>query len=325
MKKYIFQDGGESANTVIVEQGEVVKDIEGNIFQISSLAPSHDDKELVLTDSIKKVKPREAGVLLEGVAKVLSASQEQINSGKRKDKIRDDIVALSKEELLATAIDFNLELKEKGLKKEISPSKSFNLIKENKDIILAKIDKKVNISATDKYGKNANKANLSYANSLPTDDELFEKLFEIQESSKEKSGVDFNSKEQGQLGLAAISDATATASATKKSFDLDGLVDGLLSFIPKDNGVPFNSNYQLPNLKRPLPQNSLIQKERLLGQNNLSLQAINNSEVNNVSDYKLKKILNKYGDNGFNQWVNEGRPQLRLGGKLEKYFKIPSS
>jgi hypothetical protein len=190
MKHLIYQNGGQPISVIIAEKGEVYQDVTGSINKVSNKAPSHDGGKLVVDDRAISSPKGKGGIVLHDVTKILSASQNQVNSGKRKDSVKDDVVAINKDEAEEFAKQFGLDIKVRG---QISPSAFFDKLKQSKDDIGKRIGKKTELTnPKDKYSVNSYEANMAVVNALPTDDDIFENVFQLQESKKNQSDVNFN-------------------------------------------------------------------------------------------------------------------------------------
>lgn len=176
---------------ILAEKGEIYKTPEGNLKQISNKAPSHDDEMQVLPNGATK-KAATGGVVLNDAHSVLSDSYTQVMNGDRNNSEMEQAVRISKSE-------GNNYLEEFGfnpiLKSSVSPSKFFLKAQEERDNQMKKLSKIV--LTKDKFGFNSQKANEALRNTLPKDEELYEQVFQIQESKKQFSDVDFNKMQYG--------------------------------------------------------------------------------------------------------------------------------
>lgn len=176
---------------VLAEKGEIYKTPEGNLKQISNKAPSHDDAtQLLPTGETKKAKV--GGVVLNDAHSVLSDSYTQVMNGDRNNSEMEQAVRISKKE-------GNSYLEEFGfspiLKSSVSPSKFFLKAQEERDNQMKKLSKPV--LTKDKFGFNSQKANEVLRNTLPTDENLYEQVFQIQENKKQYADVNFNKMQFG--------------------------------------------------------------------------------------------------------------------------------
>ena len=182
---------------VLAEQGEVFKAPNGQIQKISNNAPSHDDNKRINKFGINKVEEGDGGVEINADS-VLSDSQRQVNSGKRKNNIKEEIVKIKPIEGENIAGQLGLDIK---LKKGISPSQLFLEIQEAKDKQTLKILGKSKNSVNSKESANSNNVNKSQIAMLPTDEEIYNAVFEHTENKKEESGVDFEEEVEAQFGI----------------------------------------------------------------------------------------------------------------------------
>lgn len=187
-KKYTFQQGGdptlqEPENQVIVEGGEMARDLDGNLVQIHPQAPSHDDPRLVTDRGFRKVKSGKGGIVASNLESVLSDSQSQINSGERTNNLKDAIIKIRPKQAQAIGEELGLNVKTGS---SMSPTKLFHKLQEARDSQAKKYTLK------DKYqdmpGKpfqEAQRINSIQQRALPTDNELYDHIFGIQEASKQ--------------------------------------------------------------------------------------------------------------------------------------------
>lgn len=179
------QQGGDEDIKVIAENNEWVKMQDGSIVRIND-APIHDDNARYTSNGFKKVKNNKGGVELSGVESVISATHENRNSKDKSYTDKDEEIKIKPLE----AVDFVKELgfKISKPKKSISPGKLLDLTIESKNKFLDKFKHdKMPFSIE---GQAALKANQSIINSLPTDEQLYDAIFGIQEDKK--------SSEEGQ-------------------------------------------------------------------------------------------------------------------------------
>lgn len=182
---------------ILAEQGEVFKAPNGQIQKISNNAPSHDDNKRINKFGINKVEGGEGGVEINADS-VLSDSQRQVNSGKREDNIKEQIVKIKPIEGENIAGQLGLNIK---LKKAISPSQLFLEIQKAKDKKTLDILKKSKNSTNSREGQNSNDVNASQIAILPSDEEIYDAVFEHTENKKEQSGIDFEEEIEAQFGF----------------------------------------------------------------------------------------------------------------------------
>ena len=193
--KYL-QLGGEAQQEVLAEKGEVFQDADGNINQVSNQAPSHDSNNQIDRFNIKKVAKGNGGVVISANS-VLSDSHSQVKSGSRKNNEKEKAVRIEKEQ--ATNIAEMLGLRA-TIKSHLSPSKLFTTLLEAKDKEVKKIEKSQDNATKSRFNESSLKANISYLNSLPKDEDIYNIVFNLQESNKDNSGLDFQEETKSQYG-----------------------------------------------------------------------------------------------------------------------------
>lgn len=161
------QHGGKGAQ-VVAEKGEVFRDQEGRLNKISNQAPSHDDKA--------------GGVPLNGVESVLSDSYTQVQAGNRDSTIEEKIVKLDPSQVNELSAQFGLNFKSK---KSLSPSKTFETLKGEKEKLQQKYLKKTAQTPNNAFATGSYELNLKFANELPTDEEIYDGVFVTQERNKQ--------------------------------------------------------------------------------------------------------------------------------------------
>lgn len=181
---------------ILAEQGEVFKAPNGQIQKISNNAPSHDDNKRINRFGINKVEEGEGGVEINADS-VLSDSQRQVDSGKREDNIKEQIVKIKPIEGENIAGQLGLNIK---LKKAISPSQLFLEIQKAKDKKTLDILKKSKNSTNSREGQNSNNVNASQIAMLPSDEEIYDAVFEHTENKKEQSGINFEEEVEAKYG-----------------------------------------------------------------------------------------------------------------------------
>ena len=193
--KYL-QLGGEAQQEVLAEKGEVFQDADGNINQVSNQAPSHDSNNQIDRFNIKKVAKGNGGVVISANS-VLSDSHSQVKSGSRKNNEKEKAVRIEKEQ--ATNIAEMLGLRA-TIKSHLSPSKLFTTLLEAKDKEVKKIEKSQDNATKSRFNESSLKANISYLNSLPKDEDIYNIVFNLQESNKDNSGLNFQEETKSQYG-----------------------------------------------------------------------------------------------------------------------------
>lgn len=181
---------------ILAEQGEVFKTPDGQIQKISNNAPSHDDEMRINKFGITGANKGEGGVEIEADS-VLSDSQRQVNNGKRINSIKEEIVKITSNEGVDIANQLGLNIK---LKKSISPSQLFLEIQKVKDKQVLKILGKSKNFINNRESANSNNINRSQISALPTDEEIYDAIFDYVENKKDESGIDFNEEVQAQYG-----------------------------------------------------------------------------------------------------------------------------
>jgi len=191
------QQGGNSFAPVIAEKGEYYQDMEGGINQVTPDAPSHEDGYVAIGDQ-EYAKPKgKGGVMLPDALRVLSASQEQINSGNRQATDKDKYIRIKPDEATQIAASVGLKV---DVSSSISPSKLFEKLKDSRDAYARKLDKKTNLKGEpDSIALNTLQANIQQVAALPSDEELFDLAFQIQEGKKEIAPIDYEN-ETAQFG-----------------------------------------------------------------------------------------------------------------------------
>ena len=186
LNKYIMQTGGG----VLAEDKEWVQFGDGKIGKIEN-APTHDDGEVVMGDFVKKSGRGKGGVMVDNVSTVLSATHENRRQSDDSYTYKDEEIKIKPKEAqsIAESIGFKIKKQTKGL----SPAKLLDLVLESKQNFLSKFDKPINQYSIE--GQNSLRANTAIINSLPTDEDLYNTIFGIQESKKSD-----NVEEQFQYG-----------------------------------------------------------------------------------------------------------------------------
>lgn len=295
---------------ILAEKGEIYKTPEGNLKQISNKAPSHDDGVQVMPNGATK-KAATGGVVLNDAHSVLSDSYTQVMNGDRNNSETEQIVRISKSE-------GNNYLEEFGfnpfLKSSVSPSKFLLALREERDNKVKKLSKPV--LAKDKFGLNSQKSNEALRNTLPKDEELYEYVFQIQESKKQYSDVDFN-MDKAQYGKSNTDDFIKQAEKMYNESVLNRESRGVQYEINKGNGL--NPNFiqdkeildqaeivknkkYLPYIQSPLYQRRLDTMQH--DARNYDIQGINKLKVadgevpfknfEEYADYKKKKGMEIY-------------------------------
>lgn len=177
-----YQEGGYSSAPVVVEQGEVMRDMEGNIQEVNETAPSHDDSILSTPQGNFNVPTGRGGVMLNGIESVLSDSQSQINTGKRKNNSKDQIIKIKPKEAENIGSQLGLLFKPS---KSLSPSELFRQLRDIRDKKSEKLLKALDGKRNDKISETSKAVVAAQVSALPDDDMLYDLAFGIQEEAKE--------------------------------------------------------------------------------------------------------------------------------------------
>lgn len=188
--KYIStkQHGGK----VLVEDDEVYKDENGNILQSDSY--SHDD-DVMIDENGNHIEVNEGdGGHIVNAQSVASASYDQVKDGDRKNTNKEKVLKFNPKES-------NSLLQSSGLswfntRKHMSPSELITEAIDQTGKIYKKYDKDY---ANDTYGKNSKQANQLEIDKLPTEEDIYDIVFNAQEVKKKQSGLDFD-KNTSQYG-----------------------------------------------------------------------------------------------------------------------------
>lgn len=181
--KYKKQLGGQDIPLVKAESKEVFQAPNGNIMKVNDNAPSHDDGILINGNKTSSASYNEGGVIIPANS-VLSATHENRDSGDKSYTEADEAIKIKPKELdeYAKMLGFS----KINNKKSVSPSKGFELLRNAK---IKQADKYLKASDNndpfiDKYTEASAKANLSLANTLPSDEDIYNLMFDVQETKK---------------------------------------------------------------------------------------------------------------------------------------------
>lgn len=186
------QYGVDETSLTLIEDGEVIKTLDGEIIPYDGI-PKHDSREQILPDgTIKKVKKGDGGAIVNAVAVLSDTTNPNKNRGKNSPK----------------QVPFHFKFKKGeeflGLKfkkgKSGSPSQMFKYLQNLRDKELKKYDK-IEYNEHDDVSLETQELNEIVKNQLPTDEEIFDGLLEIQEINKDISGEDFNETVKAQSGM----------------------------------------------------------------------------------------------------------------------------
>lgn len=224
------QQGGESNNLTIVENGEYVKDNQGKVGKITNI-PSHDDNELIIDGESQYVPKGQGGQGTYNVNSVLSATHENRNQSDNTYGKTDEEIKIKPQEALALAEQLNLSIKRPlG---SISPSKLMDKLLESREKLVTKykdIDKPLN------FERQANSfvANVDVLKSIPTPEDIYEFLFQNQEDSKSE-----NNEMYAQTGiqLDPAKKGTFKSAATRYGMSMDALATDAKENPEKYSGI----------------------------------------------------------------------------------------
>lgn len=189
-------EGWSGEQKILAEQGEVFKTPDGQIQKISNNAPSHDDEMRINKFGINKVNKGDGGVEIDADS-VLSDSYRQVENGNREHNVKEQIVKIKPIEGESIAGQLGLDIR---LKKAVSPSQLFLEIQKVKDKQVLKILGKSKNFINNRESANSNNINRSQISALPTDEEIYDAVFDYVENKKDESGIDFNEEVQAQYG-----------------------------------------------------------------------------------------------------------------------------
>ena len=184
-----MQSGGSNGK-VIAEDNEYIKTNQGKVLKIED-APTHNDKVIQTPKGL--VKAKKGGILLDNVDSVLSATHENRNSKDRLYTHKDEEIKIMPKEAKVISEAFHLPIKFQ--KKGISPSKLLDQLIEKRKTTLAKYENLLTPRRFSESTFNAIKANKAVIASIPSVEELYDKVFEYSESKKSE-----NTNNTAQLG-----------------------------------------------------------------------------------------------------------------------------
>jgi hypothetical protein len=178
LDKYYGQTGG---NAAILENEEYVKTNSGKVLKIKN-APKHEDKVLKIGGRNKKVPFGKGGVVVPNVKSALSATHENRNSKSKLYTYKDEEIKIMPAEV--KAISTALALPVKLQKKAISPAKLLDLLVEKRDNTVKKYRDPIDSSRRSSERFSAITSNRAVLASLPTTEDLYDFVFDLQESKK---------------------------------------------------------------------------------------------------------------------------------------------
>lgn len=304
-----FQFAGTPNSSVLAEKGEVYKSPNGQIQQIAQHAPSHDDGEQVNQFGIKSTSKGNGGVVVDADS-VLSDSLTQVQSGSRKNSMKEQIVKIKPEEGEIIASQLGLDIR---LKKSVSPSKLFLEIQEAKDKIALKIMKASEKTQKTRESSNALQANQAQLMSLPTDEEIYEAIFHTQEEKKENSSLDFDDESTSQYGGAKMYPSSTQVSRTIVPFFA-------ISLLGEKEAKPFDSL---------TPENYLklaVDNGKIVGHDLQDIQFETTKPLHKFNrgldeKYRNDKEFWKISDLKYNQRHNQKIPKSMLDDILDGAIK----
>ncbi|PRY38454.1 hypothetical protein CLV58_109181 [Spirosoma oryzae] len=195
MKLKLKQSGGPATNQVIVEAGEIGRDLQGNLVQIDSQAPSHDDPRLIHSGGVNYARPGKGGVLTDQLKSILSDSQTQINRGERSQNPADAQIAISGKQANQLGKELGLPVKIRG---SISPSKLFLSLQTARDKMAKKyVLKPKHQQLSGKAFQTSQHVNALQQQQLPDDQALYNLVFGMQEAMKKPEPVATAVMQQG--------------------------------------------------------------------------------------------------------------------------------
>jgi hypothetical protein len=174
-----MQKGGTS-NTVVVEDKEYVKTTQGEVVKVKN-APKHEDGILSLRGKNIKVPKNKGGLVVNNAESVISATHENRKPSSKLYTQKDEEIKVMPEVVKALSVELNLPVKLQ--KKAISPSKFLDLLIEKRNNVV----KRYKDPVTDKvsnYRFNAVKANKAVLASIPSTEELYDVVFNLQQNMK---------------------------------------------------------------------------------------------------------------------------------------------
>ncbi len=304
-----FQFAGTPNSSVLAEKGEVYKSPNGQIQQIAQHAPSHDDGEQINSFGIKPTAKGNGGVVVDADS-VLSDSLSQVQSGSRKNSMKEQIVKIKPEEGEIIASQLGLDIR---LKKSVSPSKLFLEIQEAKDKIALKIMKASEKTQKTRESSNALQANQAQLMSLPTDEEIYEAIFHTQEEKKENSSLDFDDESTSQYGGAKMYPSSTQVSRTIVPFFA-------ISLLGEKEAKPFDSL---------TPENYLklaVDNGKIVGHDLQDIQFETTKPLHKFNrgldeKYRNDKEFWKISDLKYNQRHNQKIPKSMLDDILDGAIK----
>ncbi|GAB3975776.1 hypothetical protein GCM10028806_34090 [Spirosoma terrae] len=170
---------------IIAERGEHYQRLDGGLSQVDPQAPSHDDGILLIDGAAQPAPKGRGGVVVPDAFRILSASQEQINRGKRADNPDDAVIKIKPGEARQVALSLGIQL---DTSVSMSPSRLFEKMRDARDERAEKL-----LKATEgeqggpgqPYRTASLEVIMAQAGALPTDEYLFGAAFQLQEGKKQ--------------------------------------------------------------------------------------------------------------------------------------------
>jgi hypothetical protein len=163
-KTYGLQKGGKALANVEAERGEVFQDNQGNITQVAPDAPTHEQDGVLLPD-VHRVLENTSNLRKDKTSKLLKLTPADVKEATGAD-VRGN---MSHAEALVKANDYYEDKRNKITKK-------IELGVKGRDSV-------------DKYGELSTKLNVAQAESMPSQEQLFESLFQRQEMVKAMNNI----------------------------------------------------------------------------------------------------------------------------------------
>lgn len=159
-----LQKGGVANNLIEAEKGEVFQDVNGEIGEISDNAPTHE----------------QGGVIVPDVHKVLENT-----SSLRNDKTSRYLRLSPQEATAITGVQVN-----RPVSHAEALTKANDKLEEQRNKIVGKIQlASKDRNHVDKYGELSTKLNIDHIMAIPSEQQVFDKLFQHQEAVKAEAGI----------------------------------------------------------------------------------------------------------------------------------------
>lgn len=178
-----YQTGGVTVNPILAEAGEIYESTDGNINKIPDHMNTHD----------------EAG----GGVPIFNASRVLEDTGDKRKDIDSKLLRLSPDEL------FNITGAKS--KKSVTHSKAFEIASEQADKRTKKIEnvlkrnvEDIDSNSNNNFAKNSLDLNLNRLEEVPTKIDLFNSLFEHQETIKDLFSIEQGEAKDAKYGINMI-------------------------------------------------------------------------------------------------------------------------